>query len=627
LSSPPFISIPPGVIASHLIQLPGDIFAGFPIYGSRAGTNCDPALAGSALYDPSATAPFLLACAPLPNALVGIPNNPACTVPNSTALWIGFTNVQHPGAMISPEPTTLSLGGSPVSFYDPLSAYLRANLVGALDQYGAAINYISGPLIGTQVKSYAIAAVTFLVNKPAGASTIGTPKIWWARKSNNSQQFGLGAIADANAGTSVTFFVPSLFIAYAGEDVYSGGNGLITTLGWDDIFDLEIGVTCGSGDTVNISNLCITPFSRMNHIGVSVFTQLAIANELPATSNAMRNALNDWHKPMQAASKIFYSCLGATYPAWISSGGRSNGYAPSTSFAIEQPAYAIEWILREKLGVPGSAINIASFDLIGNTTNGLRNGWLLASSIQTQKDAMDHLKQICYEFGLILFFNSAGQYTLVALDPQSTAYTIEPADVAGDGQNGMPQIAVDFTPTDGIVNDITLNYQILYHTGQPARNIYVADIDGSGTDANNLASDTGAPRDTYTNWMNGSVSKYAMRNQYNGTLEFIRDPATAELALKKMCDWQAYRRMIVRLKLIKNVHTLALEIGDVIQINNALLNANTIGNVQFIVTRVNYPAVGKSSEAIITLECEEIPNKYTGQNTVAHISDERLKAA
>jgi hypothetical protein len=344
-------------------------------------------------------------------------------------------------------------------------------------------------------------------------------------------------------------------------------------------------------------------------------------------SSAMQNSFNDWHKPFQAASKIFFSTYGAPYPAWISAGGRSNGYAASPSSVIQQPAYAIEWILREKLGVPGSAINTASFDVVGNTTNGLRNGWLLASSIQVQKDAMDHLKQICYEFGLILFFNSAGQYTLVALDPQSTSYTIESADIAADEQNGMPQIAVDFTPTDGIVNDITLNYQILYHTGQPARNIYVSDIDGSGTDANNLAADTGGPRDSYTNWMNGSVTKYAMRNQYVGTLEFIRDPATAELALKKMCDWRAYRRMIVRLKLVKNVHTLSLEIGDVLQINNALLNANTIGNVQFIVTRVNYPAVGKSAEAIITLECEEIPNKFTGTVTVTHLSDDRLKRA
>lgn len=65
-------------------------------------------------------------------------------------------------------------------------------------------------------------------------------------------------------------------------------------------------------------------------------------------------------------------------------------------------------------------IDTTSFDAIGNTTNGLRNGYKLANSIKDVATAKNLIDGICADF-LLFLFKSGTKYKLVTLEKKATA--------------------------------------------------------------------------------------------------------------------------------------------------------------------------------------------------------------
>jgi hypothetical protein len=68
--------------------------------------------------------------------------------------------------------------------------------------------------------------------------------------------------------------------------------------------------------------------------------------------------------------------------------------------------------------------------------------------------------------------------------------------------------------------------------------------------------------------------------------DWIRSKAVADLFLKVMMNWLAYRRWIFEATLVYNTNTLTLELGDKVLINHSLLPTGVSNTRQFIVTRL-----------------------------------------
>ena len=331
-------------------------------------------------------------------------------------------------------------------------------------------------------------------------------------------------------------------------------------------------------------------------------------------SNYPYMAGNRWEVRGQGISNLFVGAKGPNFTSDMVSSSAPNpvrATGHTTADLIVDPASAVEYILRYKLNVPTSGIDTVSFDLLNNTTNGLRKDWAIAASMTDRKSAYDYIAQLCQECHMSMFVTAAGKYRLVAHDTvASVAYNIGASDIYFDG---FPQISCSATTNDAIYNDITVNYGFDYTRSQNARSLYVSDINASGTLVSNLASDTGALRDTsYSGWLGDSIARYGAIRQTKLDCMYIQDSVTAEKSLKKLADWLAFKRLLVTMKLVPNVNIVALEQGDIVKITSDYLTPLFSNSAQFMIVGVTVPGVGTTTDPYITINCIELPSANTG---------------
>ena len=322
----------------------------------------------------------------------------------------------------------------------------------------------------------------------------------------------------------------------------------------------------------------------------------------------------------QGISNLFLPAKG---PVFTSAMTRGNGNTTST--IIQDPASAVEWLLRYKLNVATANIDTDSFDTLNNTSTGLRKDWKFAASLIERKPVLDYVSQICQEYHMSLLMTQAGQYRLVAHDIGSVAYTITGSDVYF---NGYPQISVAETDNSIIQNDLMLNWGYDYTTSKTLKQTYISDINFDGAIEDNLVDDSGALRGggSYGGWFADSVSRYGARKQLGITSQFCQDAATADLMIKRWADWLAFRRLIVTAQLVPNLHTTALEVGDQVLIHHDVLTPLFNNTAQFIITSKTIPAVSNTQDPYITITALELPSSNTGIPIVTRqfISDEDL---
>ncbi len=141
--------------------------------------------------------------------------------------------------------------------------------------------------------------------------------------------------------------------------------------------------------------------------------------------------------------KLGVECSGRTFGSWIT--GR-NGLASGD--LISQVPYAIESILRDELGVPGSRIDTASFDAA--FANALTIKLNLTSDFEIE--STDLLQKLAFQGGLV-YVVSCGRHRLVDiqdLTPTSVA-TIPFADMVN-----YPQVSK--TNINDVVNRLKVYY-------------------------------------------------------------------------------------------------------------------------------------------------------------------------
>jgi len=461
-----------------------------------------------------------------------------------------------------------------------------------------------GVLIKGSTPAYGYGAnIDMKINVVLTAVT-GTVRLYWKNKKTGQLS---SALTHTGASQNMA----------AGLNTY---NFDLITEDWDGVKNVEIAIVPFTSSECDIESIWVEAryFPPVNSVKkVTVETQRG--NILGQYYQRIKRS--ETRLITRSDANIYFSVKGFSYGSWIST-ARSNGY--TTSNIIEQPAYLVEYILREYLGEVSNNIDMDSFDVVGNTTDGKRDGWLCGASIGAQRSAMEWIRQICSEFGMILYQdpNDASGYLrwrLVALPTTSDSVYLDLSELSihADYQTGHPSLfRCYWTRQSDIKNDIYLNYKKNYTLGKFDKAVYVSDIAGDGTMATNLTTGTGALRDTtYVAWMEESQSAYDLVRPAVYNLEFIRDTTTAENLLKLLCDYYAFKRFKIDVNLLKTSETMTLRLGDVVRLDSALLGSNHSATSKFMVTRVNYPGMSFSSESFLTVTLEEIPSVLTGART------------
>lgn len=301
---------------------------------------------------------------------------------------------------------------------------------------------------------------------------------------------------------------------------------------------------------------------------------------------------------------------GRSFGSWIDEDGRDNGYDELD--VIKQPAYIIESILRDEMGLTSSQIDYESFDIVGNTTDGLRKDWVFASSITTVKTSLQILSELCYESFCILFEGSDGKYRLVALDTD----TVTPYEILQNQMFPM-QPQVGRSAVNEIRNQFIVNYRYNYLTNIYERN-FVVDENGSTLSDNTFTVGSFTPAEVaidryggeyiagYYSLCSVSQTRFLTKKKMEVDLVWITDNATAELFTKKLVEWMYAPHITMSIQgwwgestSPSRKHFLCYELGDQVKVNHPLLNPTVSSAYVFMITGKTIDR--KNNSVILTL--------------------------
>jgi len=250
-------------------------------------------------------------------------------------------------------------------------------------------------------------------------------------------------------------------------------------------------------------------------------------------------------------------------------------------------------------------IDYASFDTVGNTTNGKRDDWLFARSINAVESATDILARLCFESHCILFEDNNGKYKLIALDTDtSTTNLIDETQIIG-----TPAVA----RTRVFFNDYNIGYFFNYATGAFEKSIVVNEKESNLTsDAftyTDFTPDESSAVTSYGDSITASLcgvsqTRYKRKSQFSESLIWHYDTATVNLWVKKIIEWNYAPKIVIELTGWRgNSFTtgykplLVYELGDQCKVDHAILDPDISNSYIFMV-------VGKSispSDQTVTL--------------------------
>lgn len=312
--------------------------------------------------------------------------------------------------------------------------------------------------------------------------------------------------------------------------------------------------------------------------------------------------------------KLYALIKGRYFAQWIDQDGRDNGY--NFFDVVSNPAYIIESLLRDELGMTTADIDVAAFDEIGNANlvdPGLRP-LRFSGLIAEQESAWRILEEIAVQSHLILSAKPDGKYTLAAPEQQATVATLVAADFA-TAERGYADLRVEWTPRSMVRNAFFLNYALDHEMGNFTKQMYVADIDADGQVESNLIDPTGSPRhDDYPTWVQESVEKYGPGEEpWELDASWIRFDTTAQIVLKLAMDHFAFRKIIVRANLARTLKTIALEpFRDAVKIDVDKIPSTHRNSAPFRMSSRALPGLGMTMPVEFQAEFVEVPSAVTG---------------
>lgn len=176
-----------------------------------------------------------------------------------------------------------------------------------------------------------------------------------------------------------------------------------------------------------------------------------------------------------AIEELYVSAKGREYGAWIdtidgntrdSENGSANDPGYASGDLIENPVYIIEDILRRELGLDsgttGADIDIESFDIAGNTTNGQIGTGLDDSvtdikavlSLNQLQNSLDVIIDICRQYGMFLWLSANGKVK-IRCRLQDDGYNTNDKTI---DWNDIHVRGTGKTPLGEVKNDIRIEY-------------------------------------------------------------------------------------------------------------------------------------------------------------------------
>lgn len=233
-------------------------------------------------------------------------------------------------------------------------------------------------------------------------------------------------------------------------------------------------------------------------------------------------------------------------------------------------------------------IDYATFDLVGNTTNGSRKDWIFARSYTEKQDIRDLLDDLCFDAHCELIESvnpDTGQalFKLVALDSGSGDTWTNPAYI-----DGLEQSTAVLTPIENVFTQFRLRYFYDFGKGDFIKEIYV-DKNGFPVAATILG-------DTEKNLCKYAEQSYQISRLFEFSSMNIYNDATAERCLQKKIEWFTKQRLLVRYltPITGNSDWVKYETGDQVKLNFTRSIPTGINNSSMfmIISKTITPAIG-----------------------------------
>jgi hypothetical protein len=234
-------------------------------------------------------------------------------------------------------------------------------------------------------------------------------------------------------------------------------------------------------------------------------------------------------------------------------------------------------------------ISYASFDSVGNTTNGTRKDWLFGRVYNEKTNIFDLLDELCYESHCELIESANPDtceklYKIVTLDDESGDTWTNPA----YGRDGLEQITGELSSLDNVYTKFRLRYFYDYGKGDFLKEIYV-DKNGYPTTSTVLGY-------REQNLCAFAEQSFMVSREMKLTSMNIYDDETAERFLQKKIEWFSKQRLIVNYTspIVGNYDFIKYEKGDKVKINfSKSIPEGLNNNTNFIIDqkRIN-PFIG-----------------------------------
>ena len=229
-------------------------------------------------------------------------------------------------------------------------------------------------------------------------------------------------------------------------------------------------------------------------------------------------------------------------------------------------------------------IDETTFDAIGNTTNGLRDGWEFARSIITKQPVQTLINEILYESHCILFEaadedNGYAKIKVKALDSGSGDTWSKPA-----YKDGLPLINLSLTDLGQVFTSFKLFYHYDLGEGDYLKSILV--------DKNGYSNPSGGSTltDAHKNLCAYAEKTYQVNNPFTYSSNWIYDDATAEYFLDKKINWFTKQRLKVNWTTpfcdnLNDIDYIKYELGDQVKLNyDKMIPSGLNNSVYFMIT-------------------------------------------
>ena len=205
-------------------------------------------------------------------------------------------------------------------------------------------------------------------------------------------------------------------------------------------------------------------------------------------------------------------------------------------------------------------IDYATFDVIGNTTDGKRKDWKFARSINTKQSIQALINELLFESHCIMFEaadedTGESQIKIKALDKASvTEYGTLATPLKATETGKVEQVSCSLTPLANVYTSFELFYHYDYGKGDYTKRILV--------DKNGYSNPSGGTTltDEHQNLCKFAEDTYRISNPFTYASNWIYDDATAEFFLDKKVRWFTEQRL--KVKWTTQLAAVLYEVGD-----------------------------------------------------------------